>query len=685
MRTPNTINYWLLLITTLCALGSISFLLGNSEQVLDAPALSTDSNQAITTIISTEQTQDIATEQEQTNSTDHSTDQLPTKIPIKTPDDNTSINQWNLSTNTATQLLQTWLFETIQDSPQALLELQQSVQPSDIGPIGSWNTDSWFSWNDIIDWFSLGLQNPLQQNPLTEYIPFAHIINKESETIIYDAADLYSLQEQGVIISSFNSGEQLPSALLLTTDLSYRTTDNQIQITLPEQSIIQTQNEEPINTHDFELVKNTWATSMVIIQRYDENNNTYIPLSEIPIINENQQEFHFGISWEHLIFSKPLEIKIYTDRGNETLVDIMANHAHQWRSKDWISTDPATDCENGNAAIPWSIAKVVDNSVTFYICSASVFSLTYVWWANSSNFCDNNNKTKTVQFITWVHFSTWDIITDVDLSVRRRPIDNRNPAAFGTWQCNPWEKYFRLIHPDGTSKTLIDSWQLTTPSSNCPEVTTIFDMSWTNVITWNYSSWTYKPVESFTWFYNKSPFGTWWLLFGDTAFDRWVILYKYTLTLTTTTWDASSWTICLYGPDSISTWFTIWWTTGVYEIDIGYFYVGVLSQSAPPYYTTLDLQPLKIGTGLARIYTWQLERKTTSGIVLFSWGIWNSYLSTWRTGYTSVQWPRVFIKSDVMPNKTGLIWAYLRIKANISPYSVVGTYNWEIVYTLYEI
>ena len=85
---------------------------------------------------------------------------------------------------------------------------------------------------------------------------------------------------------------------------------------------------------------------ILTVQTYDRNTNSYIILEQQQIENDNKEEFHFGVSGEHLVFSKPLEVKVFSDAPNGTLVDIMANHANQGRTKDGLATNPNTQCDN---------------------------------------------------------------------------------------------------------------------------------------------------------------------------------------------------------------------------------------------------------------------------------------------------------------------------------------------------
>lgn len=90
------------------------------------------------------------------------------------------------------------------------------------------------------------------------------------------------------------------------------------------------------------------------------------------------ETFEFGIPGTHLIFSKPVEISIYTPNYSDGIIlDIAALHAgNSTFNTSGLSTSPNTSCNpDGTATIPGSSVAVKNGKATFYTCGASSFTM----------------------------------------------------------------------------------------------------------------------------------------------------------------------------------------------------------------------------------------------------------------------------------------------------------------------
>ena len=508
----------------------------------------------------------------------------------------------------------------------------------------------------------------------------------ESHVIVHSAKELIPLVSEWLLLPSFDPDSHLANSVLFGIDIYFRSWSESIQVIIPKDTIISTEGWVPFDTQALELSNTNDSDyhSSIRVEKYDEFTNTYNIQDVIQTEQTDREEFHFGIPWQHLIFTKPLEVTIDSNQWEGTLVDLSADHG-EWWSKAWISISSSTECSGGIASEPWTITKVQNGKVTFFICWASTFALTYVGGANFANFADASIAPgfidKTVTFASWVQFATWSIISDVDIRIRRRPIDTQNPASFGNTNCYPNEKYFRLTGPDGTIVNLINSSQLNTPNPSCPETTTTFDQSWSTVITNNYSSGTYIPVGNL-WSYNgKSPFGVWTLRMGDIAALDGVILYEYTITI-----KVIDPPLCIYSPVSVLTWIVVKNTSQVIDQQFDFFQVDDQRWLNSGYYTTLQLSNLnQVG------WSWVINNSNiqwrADPLVLLGWTA-NPLVQLWaaRWSYTNANTTSTFIFRNTAPNsfRTSRYGSRLRLRVNVPAYANVGTYDGTITYTLYE-
>lgn len=551
--------------------------------------------------------------------------------------DNTHIiiNSWDTISSWEEQII-SWEILSWEEQIIELSRIEESTRSD------NWN--NWNNWNNTRTW-TISLIDAITQ----------WLITSSNWTLI---AESFFLSQSIVISSSWALIETLPE----TTISSF-------------------------NNTVFDISTLALSSPITIIgneNKEDEFSGTYV--DPIIINTSTWMQLDFWVDNNHLIFNKRISIEIDSIATDWTLVDILADHG-QWRVDEWISTDPNSECLSWwIASIPWTITQIQWWKIKFYICWASTFSLTYLWWANFANFADASIAPgyvdKTVTFITGTHFTTGSVISDVDIRIRRRPIDTQNPWSFGTTNCYPGEKYFTLTHPDGTVVNLINAGQLSAPNPNCPETTTTFDQSGATVITNNYSSWTYRPVGNLSLFNGKSPFGGWVLRMGDTASADWVILYEYTITIKTT----DPWFLCIYSPVSLLTGIVVRSTNQIVDQQFDYFQVDDQKWLNSGYYTTLQLSNLNQVWWSWIIANTNIQWRADPLVLL--WGIPNPLVQLgWaRWTYVNANATSTFIFRNPGANTwaSSRYWSRLRLRVNVPAYANVGTYDGTITYTLYE-
>ncbi len=514
-------------------------------------------------------------------------------------------------------------------------------------------------------------------------------VNPQDQLIITTPEDIRNYISQGVIVPSYDPDTNKAKTLLFGSSVEYRSLQHKVQVVIPTDARITSNDQWWFDPLQFVITDVTQAAesadySSIIIEKYDPLTDTTIMQEDIAPGGNKRVEFHIGVAWNHLIFDKPLKVVVQSDQVEDTLVDLSADHGYGW-SKDGITTSESSSCSWWMSDKPETVTTVHDGKVVFWICWASTFSLTYVWWANFPNFADASIPpwfiNKTVTFLPGVHFATGSIISDVNISIRRRPIDTENPWLFGTTNCYPNEKYFRLTGPDGTVVNLINAWQLNTPNPNCPETTTTFDDSWAVVITNNYTSWTYRPVQALSAYNNKSPFGTWTLRMGDVSALDGVILYGFTITI-----KVIDGPLCIYSPVSVLTGIVVKSTSQIIDQQLDYFQVDDQRGLNSWYYTTLQISNLTQSWGGAVIPNTSIQRKADPLVLL--WWITNPLVqlgASWST-YTTANTTSTFIYRNTAPNgfKTSRYGSKLRLRVNVPAYASVGMYTGTITYTLYE-
>ncbi len=347
----------------------------------------------------------------------------------------------------------------------------------------------------------------------------------------------------------------------------------QLTVSIPENTLIQTKQGEQKAIKDLVLTPWTWEeivsgweqnelsvttshqgsvmideTQYIIPEFASATDTQKINLSESilsswsALWNDDSKEdlqevFAFGIPQQHLIFSEPITISYIVPFSEGSLVELHVQHA--WEAAawtQWLSTDNSVTC-NGDwsASTGWNIAEVKWWQVTFFTCGASTFTITYTWWASSPNFVDNWTKDFTVTVVTGSSFPTWSVLNDVNILVNFRPIDNESATGpRGTTNCYPAEKSFLLIHPDGTQVQLANAWTYTTPNTNCPQAQILYDQSassWIVWWAWNLTWQSRQPVGNLSTLNGKSPFGIRTLRMGDSTAQDGVILFWFDLTL----------------------------------------------------------------------------------------------------------------------------------------------------------
>ncbi len=669
-----------MIVGALCSIASVVFLLWNSEQVIDnAPLeLTTNSTQEVTT---TYVDQSLL-----------SNDIVPTitALPSGTPEvTTTTIVPTPAIENTTTIVPTPAIENTMTDLP--IIPNQSSSPQAENNNVLSETGSHTSGLELLLSELSSGTQETPRADTWQQYMPDAHIAVSEDKQayIMHSPSDLVPLAHEWLVVPSFDTDSTLANTLRIETDIYYRSYDNQIQVTLPKNLVVQTLDGMPFDTQALGLARESGYDSSIVLQVYDPTKGVYKQIENMVLANDDKVEFHFGIPGQHLIFSKPLEVSLYSDQPEGTLVEIQANHANQWRSKEGISIDGITECNSWVASLPGTISRVTNSIVTFYICGASVFALTYTGGANNDNFADASFKDKAVAFLTGAHFPTWSMIDGISIAIDRRPVDGRDPARVGTGTCSPEQKYFTLTHnTGGASIILIASWQLTDPSTNCPRVLTTFVSGNPTPITGRYYTWFFAPTtwQSFNTFLGTSPMGSRILRMGDTVFDDWVILYGFTITISANTGSAG-WSICIFSDTAAyETGTTIQNDTGsvIRTMNLG---VEDLKGADSGYYTTIAVANM-----LHKFVTWEVlyntnfERKADSVVLLTGNTNSNVVVGSIWSGYTVASGTNTFIRRDPgsNTNKTGGYASKLRFKANIPAYSYPGFYYWNFTYTLYE-
>ncbi|AKH33147.1 hypothetical protein XF24_00824 [candidate division SR1 bacterium Aalborg_AAW-1] len=242
----------------------------------------------------------------------------------------------------------------------------------------------------------------------------------------------------------------------------------------------------------------------------------------------------FGQINEHLIFSQPVPILIQVPDSDGTPIEVQVYHEGQEGfTADSLSTNPNTQCNNGQAEDQNNLTIVEDGIVTIYTCGASTFMFSYTGGANATHYIDNGTKDFSITISTGVQFDTGSLINDINIGIDFRPIDNESPTGpRGTTNCYPNEKSFILIHPDGTQVSLATAGTYTTPNTNCPQAQITYDQEATSPVAggiWNLNGEGRQPVGSLSTLYNKSPFGTWTIRAGDNAGADGLIFYGFNL------------------------------------------------------------------------------------------------------------------------------------------------------------
>jgi hypothetical protein len=695
-----------IIIGTISIFATILLLLGNSEEQFQNPELTINTEQSVVTNVVNELNHDTIPPASTETTTQETTETVDKWAEWKSSWDQDEASTWiDASSSNNSNVIEnnTWV---IMRDPQSSWEISDNneiknnswsdstVNSEDVHNKGidwnsdiSWKNNSWSSeimHNTVDDEVIIVWENK-ESSWVNEGLSWETYENIESK-IVYSAAELIPLVEQWLLIPSFDPDTRLANSVLFWIQILFRSHSESIQVSIPKETIISTERWVPFNTQALELTNTTDSDyhSSIRIEKYDEFTDSYQIQDIIPTEHTDREEFHFGIPWQHLIFSKPLEVTIDSTQWEGILVDLSADHG-EGRSKEGISIDADTECSGWIASKPGTITKVQNNQVKFYICGASTFSLTYIGWANFANFADASIAPwyidKTVTFITGTHFATGSIISDVDIRIRRRPIDTQNPWSFGTTNCYPNEKYFTLTHPDGTVVNLINAGQLSTPNPSCPETTTNFDQSWATTITNNYSSWTYRPVGNLSTYNNKLPFGVRRLRMWDNAAADGVILYEYTITIR-----VINPPLCIYSPVSILTWIVVKNTSQVIDQQLDYFQVDDQRWLNSWYYTTLQLSNLSQVGWSGVINNSNIQWKADPLVLL--WWTANTLvqLGAARGSYVNANTTSTFIFRNNAPNsfRTSRYGSRLRLRVNVPAYANVGTYDGVITYTLYE-
>ena len=120
---------------------------------------------------------------------------------------------------------------------------------------------------------------------------------------------------------------------------------------------------------------NAWDLAVNLISSTDDSVST---------LNDVKWAISFGVSWEKLIFNKPIKVLIPWDY---TTTSVYVSIKHEWDTSfniSWLTNDPNSTCNSdGTSNSPYSIATVIDWKAVIYTCSASTFA-TYMWTNTST-------------------------------------------------------------------------------------------------------------------------------------------------------------------------------------------------------------------------------------------------------------------------------------------------------------
>ncbi len=242
-----------------------------------------------------------------------------------------------------------------------------------------------------------------------------------------------------------------------------------------------------------------------------------------------QEHFEFWIPWEHLIFSSPVMIEYHASYPEWTLVEISVQHA--WDNTpwiEWLSTENSTSClPDWWTTKWWHLTQVRWGKVSFFTCGASIFTVTYTWWASFDNFVDASSTGKTITVTSW-NIAPWSTIQDVNVIIDFWKIDGEDPATPWAGQAYSDEISFVLQSPLWTTVNLMTAGTYTN-TANADRVTVTFDDSAASAPTNLPVTGTFLPTDNLSWFKFEDPIWDWLFTFADSVAQDGLILYSVSL------------------------------------------------------------------------------------------------------------------------------------------------------------
>ena len=168
------------------------------------------------------------------------------------------------------------------------------------------------------------------------------------------------------LITATKTGELISNEVIFHTGFHYETQSGDLSAYIPAGLIIKTADQEDFNVSSLKIQELSWNN----ISWYNDT-------------------FQFWISWQHLIFSKPIKLTILTPQyqtGEE--INLLVQHEWQDWNTLWLTNNATAVCNNdGSVNLEDQINKTIVNNGTieFYTCGASSFALGYVPELDSPN------------------------------------------------------------------------------------------------------------------------------------------------------------------------------------------------------------------------------------------------------------------------------------------------------------
>ena len=256
----------------------------------------------------------------------------------------------------------------------------------------SYLTDHIFEYEDIKIITSYALTDTIQEikekNLTTWDIENSIIVNSPMEFLPYVL--------QGLITST-ESWSAITNEVIFHTGFRYETVDGSLSAFIPSWLVIKTADEEDFNPFTFHINELSWNINQELSWYYNDN-------------------FQFGISGQHLIFSQPIQITVQTPEYIDGVqLDLLVQHEGQDWNKQWLTNNFNAQCLGDGSVSQENqgqTTQVASWKVIFYTCGASSFALWYVPAIDLPN-----SITRTIaeqsdgKILIWGDFTTiWGIV-----------------------------------------------------------------------------------------------------------------------------------------------------------------------------------------------------------------------------------------------------------------------------------